>query len=478
MNIVVFCSDTFRYDHLGFTGLQPVQTPNLDRLSRESANFTDFRLCSFPTVLNRIEVFTGRYTFPLMGWGPLPYHFPALAQVFKHHGFATALVADNPHMMKDGFGFGRGFDFVKDVPGQTDDAFMPESAPMIDLPCAVEKLEPRHGRLERYRRNACWYRQQGTSTTETVCREAMRWIDGAPDKFFLWIDCFDPHEPWDAPARYLEPYPWDKSGETVIWPRDGRADAYPEADLANMRSLYKAEVSQIDHWVGELLVRLRERKKLDNTAVLFCSDHGYYFGEHGLLGKLFKRESGLVNTIYEELAHVPLLVRHPAGTGAGRSIPGFCQPTDLFPTVLELAGLPAVSWTHGHSLVQRLHGQPGNQKFAVGGCHPHSRNASCISLWSEEWSLIYSPVKGLAGSELYHRPTDPCQTKNVLADHGAIADQQFALLRSWLEGLGVSSSRLRHLLHYQRAGRTEKIKQRLWMLGNRLHYLRRYRHYA
>ena len=133
-----------------------------------------------------------------MGWGALPFHFPVLAEVFQHHGYTTALVADNPHIMKEGFGFGRGFRFVKDVPGQTEDAFQPDTAPMIDLPCDAAKLEPRPGRIERYRRNAWWYRQQGTTTTETVCREAMRWLDDAPEKFFLWIDCFDPHEPWDA----------------------------------------------------------------------------------------------------------------------------------------------------------------------------------------------------------------------------------------------------------------------------------------
>src|SRR5262245_5809040 len=138
MNVIVICSDTFRYDHLGFLGRQQVFTPNLDRLARESASFSDFRLCSFPTVLNRIEVFSGRYTFPLIDWGRLPFEYPVLSEVFSHHGFVTGLVADNPHLMKEKFGFGRGFDFVKDVPGQADDPFVPESAPMIDLPCPAE----------------------------------------------------------------------------------------------------------------------------------------------------------------------------------------------------------------------------------------------------------------------------------------------------------------------------------------------------
>src|SRR5438874_13814782 len=95
MNIIVICSDTFRYDHLGFVGRHPVFTPNLDKLARESASFSDFQLCSFPTVVNRIEVFSGRCAFPRVGWGPLPYHFPVMSQVFKRHGFTTGLIADN-----------------------------------------------------------------------------------------------------------------------------------------------------------------------------------------------------------------------------------------------------------------------------------------------------------------------------------------------------------------------------------------------
>src|ERR1041385_6369460 len=198
-NVIVVCSDTFRYDHLGFLGLQDVRTPQLDALARESAHFTDFRLCSFPTLVNRIEVFSGRYTFPLIDWGPLPFQFPVLAEIFRRHGFVTALMVDNLHMMQKGYGFARGFDVVKHVPGQMHDHFQPASTPMIELSCPVEKLEARPNRLERYRRNAWWYRQQGTNTTECVFRETLRWLDQPPEKFFIWIDTFDPHEPWEAP---------------------------------------------------------------------------------------------------------------------------------------------------------------------------------------------------------------------------------------------------------------------------------------
>ena len=459
MNIVVVCSDTFRYDHLGFVGRQPVITPNLDRLARESALFPDFYLCSFPTILNRIEVFTGRYTFPLFNWGPLPFQFPVLSEVFQHQGFATGLVADNPHLMKEKFGFGRGFDFVKDVPGQADDRFLPKSAPMIELTCSPEKLDARPKRVDRYRQNAYWYRQQGTNTTATVFREAMRWIEAPQDKFFLWIDAFDPHEPWDAPEQFRQLYPWDARGDNVFWPRNGKASRYTEADLANMRSLYRAEVTQIDHWVGHLMDFLRQQKLLETTAVLFCSDHGFYLGERDLLGKL---RLGRPTTIYEELGHVPLLLRHPEGLAAGRALPGLCQPADLFATVLELAGIPRPDWVQGNSLAGRLNGQPGRQQFAVGGCHPRKHNVSCLTVWTDEWCFIYSPHGGLDRSELYHRRLDPAQTDNVIASHRSVADEHFQMLCSWLDGLKISPLRRRQLLEAKEGGWLNALQQLLW----------------
>ncbi len=476
MNVIVICSDTFRYDHLGFLKKQEVLTPNLDALAAESAVFSDFWLCSFPTLVNRIEVFSGRYTFPLMDWGPLPYQFPVLSQVFKRHGFTTALIADNLHLFEKNFGFDRGFDSVTHVPGQTHEHFQPPTAPMAALPCPAGKLEPPPRRLDRYRRNVHWYQQQGTNTTETVFRSALQWFDNAPEKFFVWIDAFDPHEPWDAPAQFLKSYPWNDQGDAVIWPKSGYAKQYPDADLQNMRSLYKAEATQIDHWMGALLRQLRAKGLLENTAVIFCSDHGYYFGEHGLLGKPMRIDRP--TPIYEELGHIPLIVRHPKGIGAGRTIPGLCQPPDLFATALDLAGIPRVPWAQGNSLAGRLDGTGAGQPFAVGGCHPHSGRVSSLSVLTDDWLLLYSPKAQLDGSELYHLPTDPTQTRNVIAENRDTAKRLFNTLSGWLDTLGVPPARKQQLLYAAPFTRWNRLQHRAGIWKNKLFYARQYKNYS
>ena len=476
MNVVVICSDTFRQDHLGFLGKHEGLTPNLNKLASESAFFRDFWLCSFPTLVNRIEVFSGRYTFPLFNWGPLPYEFPVLSQVFQRHGFTTALVADNLHLFEDDFGFDRGFDFVKHVPGQMHEHFQPPTAPMVELTCPESKLEPPKRRLERYQRNAYWYRQQGTTTTAEVFRAAIDWLEKPPEKFFLWIDAFDPHEPWDAPAEFLGNGLKKGDGDVVFWPKSGYANAYSPTEVQNMSALYQAEVRQIDHWVGKLLTDLKERALLDNTAVIFCSDHGYYFGEHNLLGKPMRIDKP--TPIYDGLGHIPLLIRHPDGRGAGQTIPGLCQPPDLFATTLELAGIPAVPWAQAHSLVPRLNGAPGNQSFCIAGCHPHRERVSCLTVVTDEWRLLYSPKGRLDASELYHLPSDPQEQRNVLPANRTVAEQLFQTLNRWLDTLNVPPARKNQLLYNAPFTRWHRLQHRFTLSRKRRSYQRQYQNYA
>jgi arylsulfatase A-like enzyme len=243
-----------------------------------------------------------------------------------------------------------------------------------------------------------------------------------------------------------------------------------------MRSLYKAEATQTDYWVGNLLTRLQEKGLLNHTAVLFCSDHGYYFGEHDLLGKPMRIDKP--TPIYEELGHIPLLIRHPDALGAGKTISGLCQPPDLYATTLELAGIPHMPWAQGHSLVPRLNGATIGQRFAVAGCHPHSGRVSCLTVLTDEWCLLYSPKKKLDGSELYHLRSDPTQRRNVMADNRAVAQQLFGLLSGWLDTLAVPAARKQQLLYNEPFTRWNNLQDRFRVVTKRQAYVRRFKNYS
>jgi arylsulfatase A-like enzyme len=421
-------------------------------------------------VSTRFDIFTGRWTFPFIDAGPLPFQYPVLAEVLREQGVATALITDNPILLQPGLGLDRGFDLVKAVRGQADDNFQPPSAQMIELPCSRDKLENSDQRLDQYRRNAFWFRQQGTTPIESVFREAMQWLQQPREKFFLWIDSFDPQDPWDARQEFLDRYPLDQSGERVVWPRSGTVERYSRADLANIASLYRAEVTQTDHWVGQMLDFLERQHLLEKTMLIFFGAQGYCLGEHDLLGAAeFERP----DAVFEELAHVPLMMRHPGGLGAGQLLSGLAQPLDLFPTVLELLGVRAVQWTQGHSLVRRLSGRTTLRSYAVAGCHPRKDDVKRLTVGSSEWCFVYSPQGGMARSQLFRRGTDLNATRNVIGEFPDVAAHHLQLLKSWMDETGVPGMRRQQLLEGTGFTWFNDLQHRLWLKQNEKDYRRK-----
>jgi arylsulfatase A-like enzyme len=182
---------------------------------------------------------------------------------------------------------------------------------------------------------------------------------------------------------------------------------------------------------------------------------------------------------YNELARAPLLVRHPGKLGSGQQISGLCQPADIFATVLDLAGIPRVPWAQGNSLVPRLAGQPPMQQLAIGGSYPIKKDlVGCLAVWTDEWCLMYNPLRGLDNSELYHRPTDPAELKNVIVTHRDVARKLYDQLVKWLDNLGVSSRRKMQLLSNEGFPRFHKAQYNLMLWRKRCSYWRKYRDYA
>ena len=110
MNIIVLVSDTFRYDYLGCNGNAWIGTAALDRFAERAVCFDRHYLSSFPTIPNRTDLFTGRYSFPFHGWQPLAAGIPVLSTIFGAAGYQSQLICDTPHLMKGVHHFDRGFD--------------------------------------------------------------------------------------------------------------------------------------------------------------------------------------------------------------------------------------------------------------------------------------------------------------------------------------------------------------------------------
>ena len=109
MNYIVIVSDTFRRDHLGCYGNEWISTPHLDRFAEKAIVFDRAYAASFPTVPNRRDVFTGRYTFTYSKWEPLPRDEVVVAEELGKLDYSSMMILDTPHITENGYYFDRGF---------------------------------------------------------------------------------------------------------------------------------------------------------------------------------------------------------------------------------------------------------------------------------------------------------------------------------------------------------------------------------
>jgi arylsulfatase A-like enzyme len=276
-------------------------------------------------------------------------------------------------------------------------------------------------------------------TTAEQCLEELR--GRAP--FFLWVDTWDPHEPWDAPPWYVEPYKPDYDGRVVWPPYRAYTDAgMSDDDLATAVACYRGKLTMVDRWIGRLVDRIDTLNLADDTVVVFLSDHGFYLGERGgLLGKLIRHvdESGTArwrrSPLYHEIVDIPLWIRDPRV--AGRLDDRLVSAIDLAPTLLEFFGLDVPPSFHGRSLLSsgRVRdvavtalplADPGTPSPVVDDVFRVIDDWQPITVTTDEWRLLFSrwadPV------ELYDIANDPAETRNLADANPDVVKRLHALM--------------------------------------------------
>jgi len=407
MNILVLLADSFRPDHLGCYGNPWIQTPHLDALARESVLYRQATAEGPITLPARNACFTGRYTFPYQGWGPIQNTYPRLAEVLRDAGYTTALIADTTPIFWPGMNFTRGFDYVEWVRGQWADPVTRSPDVPIDVRhCTKRLVSERHRQwLEAYLRNISDRRGEEDHFVARVCAAAARWLEAhRQERFFLWVDSFDPHEPWDPPPPYDRLYYPDYQGPLIIEPEPGEIDYLTPEELRHIRAQYAGEVTLVDTHIGRLLEAVRRLGLLENTVILFLSDHGEPLGEHGIILKARPWP-------YEEIARIPLLIRHPQGLGAGLVADVLAQTPDIMPTVLGLVGVEVPNTVQGQDV--------WSAALNAGGDGPLSREAAYVGYYqgpaavrTADWKLIQ--FHSARESQLFHLAEDPRERRNLI----------------------------------------------------------------
>jgi arylsulfatase A-like enzyme len=379
-NVVVVVVDSLRTDHVGAYGGRRARTPTLDALASESLLFTHARHEAMPTVPVRKSLLTGRSGFPFRGWHP-EGALPAVPgfegihrgettflDVLGRRGYLTGYVTDNPHLLRPAFArFRNRPDVMTVVKGQIPgwrQRRIPVSAGRLRRHLAPELRGVDRGRVREYLGYNAADRRESQYLGARVFQGGIDFLEQAAFRgqpFALVVDCFDVHEPWDPPDRYLARYARVKrGGYRPVMPFAtpvGPTSALSRRTLRLAQAMYAAEVSFLDAWLGRFLTRL-DRLGLTNTWLAVVSDHGVSLGEHGLIGKD-------ANAMHGELIRVPFLLRHPARVGAGRRSSYFASSHDVAPTLLRAAGAPVPKAMDGADLRPLLNGRAVRQRRRV-----------------------------------------------------------------------------------------------------------------
>ncbi len=427
MNVIWVVADTFRRDHIGAYGNDYIHTPSLDALASKAVRFDGHHAGGFPTMPTRADHATGRWNLSFMGWEPLPDDVTTLAQILAGNGFHTAAAVDTPFYWRHGMNYDRGYGTFFTIQGQEGSGTRVHRVGNHESRDVVER----------------WRVESDRNVAQTMM-SAMEWLElHYKEDFFLYIDTWDPHEPWDAPPYYTERYWPGYDGELIqpIYANWQDAPGFTEERVNKAHATYCGEITMVDTWLGYLLRRVENMGLMENTAIVFTSDHGFYFGEHGgRFGKMTfgKKPDGSLyhfepnsewehSPLYEELVALPLIIYVPGVTPAVYK--GLTSAIDPMPTVLDILDQEIPDWVDGRSLLPAMRDTSLDGRDFTISTIPFANTGDLVrsvdnvsrpltaglltTITAGEWSLLYSHEPGM--SELYNLARDPRQENNIIS---------------------------------------------------------------
>ena len=428
LNMIVIIADTWRADHLGCYGSTHIKTPYLDKLAEEGVRFTDVTTEGLPTIPCRRVYHTGKSVLPESKWQPLADNDVTFAEILKKHGVTTGFIVDTYHYFKPSYNFHRGFDSWHWVRGQETDLWKSGPKEKFD----PKKHMPAHLWNERYDANMRQYlmNTQDRKDAEDYfcarsCKAAMDWLEQNLNSkpFMLWIDMFDPHEPWDAPVRFQKMYRDQYPYERYLFGYGVRNSDIRPDDLPVIRDLYAAEVTFSDYCIGRLLKRVEQLGLMNDTVIAFSTDHGTHLGEEGCVQKTPALLNGCVT-------HIPLIIRHPDKKFAKKRVDGLVSAVDFMPTFLALLGIDDYKNVDGKNIWELVRGEVPPL---------HDDVYTVFNTFGAIHNLDWHYFQHIRGNDkgkgpcLYDLKNDPNQTRNVVKDFPEVAKDLRKKLESHLK---------------------------------------------
>ncbi len=375
-DVIIVTMDTTRADHLACYGYPGVRTPVLDALAGRGALFEQCAAASPLTLPSHATIMTGMYPtyhgVRINGNTAVSGAQTTLAEIFSGRGYETgAFIA--AFVLDGRWGLNQGF-------GRYDDSFDLKKYKQLDLG-AVQK------------------------PGNEIMDSALAWLEEKKDRpFFAWIHLYDPHAPYEPPEPFFSEY-------------RGRGPA----------GLYDGEIAFMDAQIGRLVDWLASSGLDRKTVVVLVGDHGEGLGSHG--------EGTHGYFIYDYAVRVPFIVVTPFREFQGLRVSGQSRTADVFPTVLELAGIPSPGKVHGRSQVPAMFDPKGAPQAAA---YSESMAPNIQYGWSPLHALRTPAYKFIDAPrpELYDLVRDPGEEKDV---QNKLPDRAFSMKRE-LDGLMTETS--------------------------------------
>ena len=386
INLILVSIDTLRADHVGVYGYSKPTTPAIDAFARDAVVFRNCFAHAPATLASHASLFTSL----------LPQHHGAsialesqlapsattLTEVLAGAGYQTA--SFNGGIQLDAaYGLDRGFD-------------------------VYESVQPRSTRPQ-------------TLTGEAVrlasgVERSRAWLDHVQPPFFLFLHSYEIHHPYTPRSRdlahfrgdYTGPLPDHISMKTLRQVNTGRR-RLSKADVAHVVATYDAELRSADAAFGELIEILREKRLYDDTLIVLTSDHGEEFGEHGKMG-------WHSHTLFDELLHVPLIIRFPGSRWAGATFDAQVRILDVAPTVLSALGLAPPPGYAGQDLLPLFGGEPATD-LPLFAAIDNDAEQRPWALRAGRWKFDFR------SGRLYDLGTDPHERIDVAANHQEIVSE-------------------------------------------------------
>jgi arylsulfatase A-like enzyme len=411
-NIVFFLGEGARWDESSIAGNALLKTPHIDRIAREGALFRNAFCINSLCLPARATILSGLYSHTSGAvdnqHSKVPKKYPIVTDLIRDGGYEIAFIGKS-HV--EGALMDRYWDYYFGFQGQAD----------YSNPVIVEGIKGKFSKPRKYHEYV----------DDLLTRKAVQWLSEPHERpfcLFLWF--YAPHAPFDRPLRMVDEF------NGVPIPKPGSFDEYlsgyagkPQVviDACNKigaqflqrdapRSLeelvkdHYCGIESNDEDIGQVLDVLEKKKLLDQTAVLWSSDHGFFLGEHRFYDK---------RLMYEPSIRIPLMLRYPRQIKGGTVSDKMVLNLDLAPTLLEIAGIALPSHFQGKSLMPLT----AQQQFA----------------WREDWLYEYyeypgyenvKPCRGVRTErykyihyftepqefELYDLQTDPGEIRNLHGD--------------------------------------------------------------